>query len=335
MQMTDVMKGPVQFTATPDPDRVQIGESAGLVPQNPFYTWSYVEARRAMGDRPWVLALRRGTQTVACCPAFLRVGRLSRSLEIPSWPDCDADDAGRFWQALLGFCRQRGVTRLELNSFASATVSIPIWPGEQFRRKRCEYVLDLGIPKTDLWKRLSSNHARNIKRARKLGLTVMRTREPDACRIHTRLMAASLERRKDRGESVFENDALQPVLALTKHGAGELFQIVGQEQVLSSILVLIAAKGAYYHSAGTSPEGMTCGASHFLIQDITQTLQGDGLERFNLGGADDTNAGLERFKTGFGAIATELEAAEFSFAGPLRRAASRIATFINGMRSGR
>jgi lipid II:glycine glycyltransferase (peptidoglycan interpeptide bridge formation enzyme) len=235
----------------------------------------------------------------------------------------------------LEFCRKQGVTRLELNSFASAAASIPVWPGERSRRKRCEYVLDLGPSGTDLWKRLASNHARNIKRARKLGLEVRRTRESAACRIHADLMAASLERRKDRGESVFEDDALQPVLALTRHGAGELFQIVRQQQVLSSILVLLADKGAYYHSAGTSPDGMACGASHCLIHDIAQTLQGQGLERFNLGGADETNAGLERFKSGFGATATELEAAEFSFAGPLRRAVSSVATLLAVMRSGR
>ena len=49
---------------------------------------------------------------------------------------------------------------------------------------------------------------------------------------------------------------LAEVSALTAHGAGEIFQAVVDGQVLSTILVLLSRDAGYYHSAGTSAEGM-------------------------------------------------------------------------------
>jgi lipid II:glycine glycyltransferase (peptidoglycan interpeptide bridge formation enzyme) len=96
-----------------------------------------------------------------------------------------------------------------------------------------------------------------------------------------------------------------------------LFQALVGDRLLSSILVLRAAKGGYYHSAGTTAEGMACGASHWLVQHIAQALQSEGLQQFNLGGADED--GLVRFKVGFGSARVELEAADIQLAGPLMR----------------
>jgi lipid II:glycine glycyltransferase (peptidoglycan interpeptide bridge formation enzyme) len=78
---------------------------------------------------------------------------------------------------------------------------------------------------------------------------------------------------------------------------------------------------------------MSSGASHCLIHEIALALQTQGIERFNLGGADDPNGGLERFKAGFGTTPVELEAAEFSFSGPIRRAITQVVDGIKAMRS--
>jgi hypothetical protein len=88
-------------------------------------------------------------------------------------------------------------------------------------------------------------------------------------------MALSMTRRRVRGEQVSDHmtNQLAEVTALAQGGAGEVFQAVADGQVLSSILVLQSVRGGYYHSAGTSPEGMACGASHLLVHDIAVTLQ--------------------------------------------------------------
>jgi len=60
-------------------------------------------------------------------------------------------------------------------------------------------------------------------------------------------------------------------------------------QAVSSNLILIAEKDGYNHTQGTSPEGMDCGAAHFLIHGIARALRQEGREVLNLGGTDDPN----------------------------------------------
>jgi hypothetical protein len=286
---------------------------AASAPANPFYTSRYIEAKRALGFQPWVLTLRREGQLLAACAAFMKGNFLRRSLEIPSLPVLpDLPDSEKFWEGLQQFCRKTRTASLVVNSSASPAstrFTIPVLPGEINRRKRCEYVLELQQP--DLGQRLASNHIRNIRRGHKAGLQMRQAVDAQACQEHARLVAASMERRHSRGEAVSTRIRVQTFVAYTRHGAGELFQAVHDGQVLSSILILLAERGAYYQSAGTSPAGMARGASHFLVYEIVKSLQDRNIELFNFGGVGPQGAGLVRFKTGFGASQVELEAARF------------------------
>jgi lipid II:glycine glycyltransferase (peptidoglycan interpeptide bridge formation enzyme) len=131
----------------------------------------------------------------------------------------------------------------------------------------------------------------------------------------------SLDRRKSRGEQVQGGEEHQRYWTYIKQGHGNLFQAVLDGKVLSSLLVIKAEKGAYYQSAGTSPEGMTAGASHFLIYETAQLLQRQSFEVFNLGGAEinDASRGLRLFKEGFGSTPVELEAVRVFCGSPLKR----------------
>jgi lipid II:glycine glycyltransferase (peptidoglycan interpeptide bridge formation enzyme) len=137
-----------------------------------------------------------------------------------------------------------------------------------------------------------------------------------------------MERRISRGEQVSPDAQIGLSVALLEHHAGELFRATLGNQVLSSILVLRAARGAYYHSAGTSREGMAIGASHLLIRTVVEILRDEGIQRFNLGGADANNPGLERFKTGFGGQAVSLEAAQFYLGNRLQKGLAAMVALL-------
>lgn len=104
-----------------------------------------------------------------------------------------------------------------------------------------------------------------------------------------------------------------------RSGAGCIYQARLAGEVVSSILVLRSAAGAYYHSAGTSPDGMRLGASVFLISELADALRADGCTVFNLGGTDPDQEGLRRFKAGFGAITVPLESSQSFFGNKLRQ----------------
>lgn len=315
---------PAQFHAVQEVTRGLCSEVAALDPCNPFYTFAYTEAMRALGSQPWLFSLKENDRVIGGCAGFLRAGRSMRSFEIPSVP-C-VNPAEIFWIGLSGFCRKQRVSELSVDSFASARTDIPPIPGELGRRVRIEYVLPLA--NSDFLSGMSSNHKRNARKAQKAGVVIERTTAATACQDHVSLQDASMERRMDRGELVIADAQVRTPFALVNHQAAEIFRATRYGKVLSSILVLRAARGAYYHSAGTSHEGMSIGASHFLIRQVAETLRDEGIEKFNLGGADASNPGLERFKTGFGCQAVRLEAAKFCVGTPLQKGLGAVVSLV-------
>lgn len=313
-----------QFHAQSDFSSDLCSEVASLEPLNPFRSWAYAQAMTSLGKEPWLFYAQEQGRIVTGCFGFLRSGRINRSLEIPSIPAIPEQD--EFWGNLAHFCSERRVSRLSIQSFASAGADIPSMTGEIERRQRNEYFIDLQAPV--VWSGASTNHRRNIQKGQKAGLVVECTRDVGACAVHAHLQNASMERRAVRGEEVVADAHVRNFKALLQNGAGEIFRAKKGDNVLSSILVLRAARGAYYHSAGTNSEGMAVGASHFLISQIAEALRGEGMERFNLGAAGDNNLGLERFKSGFGAKSVKLECAEFDLASPLHRGVSTIVDLL-------
>jgi lipid II:glycine glycyltransferase (peptidoglycan interpeptide bridge formation enzyme) len=213
----------------------------------------------------------------------------------------------------MDFCHLKGVSDLSVNSFCSEGGVIPPLHHEESRKARWEYVLKLSH--SDFLKKMSKGHAYRVKRAKKMGVEMQRVRNRQAADAHARLISASMQRRQERGENVTTTAPVESLHHLVDSGAAEIFQAVLDGQVVSSNFILLAEKAGYSHTQGTSPEGMDCGAAHFLIHEIACTLRDEGKEAFNLGGTDDPDpeSGLVKFKTGFG-TATErinLEAARF------------------------
>ena len=274
---------------------------------NPFCSPRFVEARTNQGERPYLFTLTDQNEIVAACFGFLREKSLRRTLQIVSLPRLPDSDS--FWRGVWQVCLQSKIWHLQVDSYASPEAEIPFLQGETARRERFEYVLELSSENYQAG--VSANHWRNISHAVGAQLAVHRTRESRALAEHVSLMELSRVRRIKRGERIeFEqNAALSHALLST--GAGELFQAVESQQVISSVLVLRSQAGAYYQSAGTSQRGMAIGASPFLISRICEVLRQEEIRVFNLGGASPENSGLRRFKAGFGARELRLTAASF------------------------
>ncbi len=295
----------LQFQAAPGPPRPLVEQAAACDPVNPFCTAEYAQASAALGLEPYFLGLCRGEQVMSGCIALLSGTFLRRSLLIHSRPSLAAP--GIFWRGVRDLCRQLGVWRLQVESFASPPGELPSLPGEIERRTRREYLLDLDA---DFMKRLESHHRRKLVQAENAGLSLRRSRTASALLRHAQLVEASMKRRRKRGEDVSSDDQ-ERAAALLNSGLGELFQVAAGNEVLSSGVVLRARKGAYYLSAGTSPEGMKLGASPFLVCRTAEVLRQEGVEVFNLGGVAGNNPGLQQFKARFGAREVTLESASF------------------------
>jgi lipid II:glycine glycyltransferase (peptidoglycan interpeptide bridge formation enzyme) len=93
-------------------------------------------------------------------------------------------------------------------------------------------------------------------------------------------------------------------------------------------MVAVAAKGGYSHTAGTSPDGMACGASQLLNYEIAKALQSRSMDVYNLGGVQDLDSGLAEYKLRFGARLVELEAADFFLGSRLRKGLTTAARWV-------
>ncbi|HKM55385.1 MAG TPA: GNAT family N-acetyltransferase [Isosphaeraceae bacterium] len=322
---------PIVFQAEPDPSTDLLEAVAAMAPENPFYTPAYAAAMGMAGEQPWGLGLRDGSRWLSACTGFLKRGRISRWMEIPSLPALGAN-APTFWEGLFRFCRRSGITHLNVNTYASIEASIPASPTPTMRTDRIEYVIELRP--SDLWRLVRPSHRQRITRGRKAGLQLRCSTSEQDCQIHCEMMGESMRRRERRGEEVSTSIPVEGFLVLLRAGAGVLFQAALDRRVLSSGLVLLSSCGAYYHTSGTCPDGMECGASQFLIFETARHLQGRGFGAFNLGGVSGANPGLHEFKAGFGAIRRPLAAVEFDLQTGLQKTLAGALRGLRGKRAG-
>jgi Acetyltransferase (GNAT) domain len=320
---------PPAFRAVRAPSADHLARLGQITGSNPFHTPSYAAVRVAMGQIPWLFTLWTGEDMVGGCLGFQRGLWPVRRLEIVTAPN--GPDADIVWSGVQSFCRVRRVAELTINTWAGFPGTVPTLPGERRRRERTEYVLDLREAPRQA--DLSVNHRRNINRAQRAGLVSHRTTRLEAARALANLQRFSLERRNRRGEAVPHSHrrAVRFLELLVAHKAGEISQVMDGRDILSAALFLRSGPQAYYHSSGTSPEGMERGASALLIWEAAGALRAEGVNVLNLGGADSD--GLRRFKRGFGAREVHLEAASFAphrSAALVLSAAQRIRMSVRG-----
>jgi hypothetical protein len=307
-------------------DESSLDGAAPTDPDNPFLVAPYLRAQLALGQGGWLLGVEDSGVVQAAALCFLRSGRIRRSLTVPSSPPVAVDSP--FWSGLDAFCRERGITDLEISTFATPESVIPPMRGEAERIQRTEYALRL--VGADLWAGVSKSHRDRIKKGRKNGLTVRREPSDAAIDAHVALHVTSMDRRKSRGEDVSLEFERSISAALLSAGAGELYQAMLGDHVASSLLVLRSRTGAYSESSGNSREGMNIGASHFLRYETALALQAEGIETFYLGGARAQEEGLRAYKSGFGTTPIETDAVTAYVGGRLRRGISTVVESIQG-----
>jgi len=305
------------FRAIRNPSDSELQPLQDANPANPFATVPYITARRELGATIVLFSTERADGSLTDAVGYLTGRSFSRGLELTSAPSCpDTDD---FWDGVRDFCRDNRVANISVDSYCSRAVSLPSWSAPSVVRDRTEWVLQLNSPEE---MRFGSNHRRNINKARRFGVTVTSTTDCESDSVHGELMAASMQRRALRGERV---PIIKPAEmhsecgAFLRSGAARLFQAVLNDSVVSSLLVLQSPTGAYYQSAGTTPEGLEVGASTFLVSEIISALASEGRDVFNLGGAGPDEEGLRRFKSGFGAQPVPLMAGTYRLATPMQK----------------
>jgi hypothetical protein len=285
-------------------DERSVLDASRIDSHNPFLDPAYLRAQLALGIECRLFVVESGGRIQAAALGLIRRGRIRTSLDVPSTPGVDVESV--FWGGLDAFCRDERVTDLEISTFASPGVSIPVLRGEEARALRTEY--RLALKGRNVFAELSAHHRSRVRRARTRGVTLRRAVSGKAFDAHLALQSHSMARRRQRHETVPLEIPSADDAALLANGAAELFQAMIGGGAASTLLIMRSSRGAYFKAAGTSAEGMRVGASHFLVLETAVALQSEGVEVFNLGGVRQDEEGLRAFKAGFGATPIEGEA---------------------------
>lgn len=312
--------------ARANPSDDELTQLQNLDSTNPFACVGYARARRALGARVVLFAEGEPGAVRGGTLGYLEGGAFGRWLEIPS--AYAPLNPSEFWEVVRGICRRRRVVRVEVGSFGARNLTLPEWSVPTVVSARTEWLIQLDDP-TGVAS-LAANHRRNIAKARAAGVTIRVVSDPAVAHVHAQLMGSSMQRRSERGEQVPEITAAdtRTTAAYLASGIGRLYQALAGEEVMSSLLLLEAPSGAYYHSAGTTAAGMDVGASTLLVSEIIARLRASGLAVLNLGGAGDDSPGLQRFKKGFGAKPVALTAGEYVVASRAERRIRSIARIL-------
>ncbi len=253
------------------------------------------------GDEPWTFLERRGTTEIPIAFGAIKRGSIRAALDVCVLPTIE--HTAETWRALAAFVSRFDITDLLVESIGlpSSQVAVPTLAGEVQRYSAVKlYVMRLDAPDWD--QNISSNHRRNIRKATKAGVTIVRAESDEALRAHNQLIKASLQRRAHRGEPTNLASSEEEIEMILKSGAAELYQAwLGDEIVSSKMLYTIERRYAYYDTGGTSPAGMSVGASHLLMHTMMRELHGRGIVTLNLDVASKAAGGLARFKKDFGA----------------------------------
>src|SRR5581483_6784834 len=211
---------PISFVAERNPSSALTSQVEALSPANPFSTAAYMNSMRAGGNVPWLVGLQDQRHFLAGAFAYEQAGRINRTLTIASIPAISEPTV--FWDGILELCRKNKLSHLGVNSYGSGSSVVPPLAGEFRRRKRWEFVVDLR--EADLWKKIHDNHRRRIKKALKLGIELQVSVDAADTQHHAAVIAASMQRRTDRGEYVPSVQETKEFRIFLENGAGKLFQ---------------------------------------------------------------------------------------------------------------
>lgn len=268
-------------------------------PNVPAAGLSGIEARAFLdGGQAWIFAVMRDGVSLGHGFGVVQRGRKQAGLITTVLPD--APGGPLYWEGLRQFVAKQFITELVVESvgFKVSGEPIPAFAAETSRIvNEHMYVIDLSQPEGS--RKLSSNNRRNIARAAKAGVQAVDLPREQALAAHFALAQNSLNRREQRGESIALRSPEAAVVRVLSSGTGRLYQAGLDGQVLSSKVVFMLGRHAYYYDGGTSPEGMDLGASHFLMAHIISSLREAASLTLNMGIAAADKPGLIRFKEGF------------------------------------
>ena len=234
---------------------------------------------------------------------------------VPAIRSNDEDELLEFLQLLKRHALNSGIMEMSIGSFASS------WGSNLFERlnfsikqKRFEFIIHLDKSEDDLWMKLEGKRRRNIKKAKRLGVTIQDLPGKEGLHELSRLQNESNIRILKRGGPDLTRKC-QKMLKSSQTLLESSGRVVGakvNKKTVGACLITCFNNMAYYMSAGFSQKGLETQAGTLMLWECIKYYRNKGIKIFNLGGcgadavsSDSPEHGLFVFKKAFGAECLE------------------------------
>jgi serine/alanine adding enzyme len=162
------------------------------------------------------------------------------------------------------------------------------------------YLIDVSLNETDLWKNISETRRKQIKRAEKRGLSVKIADYVDNTEeIYDILMETYIRSGLEKEDiDIF----IQSSKFLTQTGNLKYFMAYAEEKLVAFRIQLIYKDYIYDWYAGNRTESQSLYPNDLLVWSVLKWANNNGYRQFNFGGAGKPNKpyGVREFKKKFG-----------------------------------
>lgn len=281
---------------------------------NFLHSWNWGEFYHRLGQQIFRLGFYRAGILSGVGLLIHQPARRGAYLECPGGPLLDWSDkslVSAFFAVAQNTGRNLGVSFLRLRP---QLLESP--PSQQiFRSYGCRsapihlhaettWQLDLRPAEAEILAGMRKTTRYLIRRAGKLGVTVVTSHDPADIKLLYRLQLQTVTRHRF---VPFSEDFLRHQFAVfAADQQALLFKAVYRRQVIAMALIIFYGPEAVYHYSGSSPQALQVPAAYALQWAAIQAAKQKGLKRYNFWGIAPTHdprhrfAGVTLFKTGFG-----------------------------------
>ena len=201
-----------------------------------------------------------------------------------------------FWPAFDEWAASQGVVS-EFDRLALFPDEILPYPGET-EVKLENVVRKLDLPEEELWMDVEHKVRKNVKKARRSGLSVEVDRDGTRLDDFVDLYHGTMERRGAREEYHFRRGYFER-LVRGLPGDFAFFHAIHEGRVVSTELVLVSTRSVYSFLGGTEAAAYPLRPNDLLKWEICLWAMAEGKDRFVLGGGHEPDDGVFRHKIAF------------------------------------
>ena len=212
------------------------------------------------------------------------------------WGGDHEELAARFWPAFDDWAGRQPVVS-ELVRFAVFKDELLPYPGEREQRL-VNVVRDLEPTADELWMDCEHKVRKNVKKARRAGVTVEVDPKGDRLVDFVRLYLHTLERRQAPERYRFSRAFFERIHERLPDGFLYAHALL-DDKVVSSELVLLSEQSGYSFLGGTDSDAFDTRPNDLLKWELILRLKEEGKRRFVLGGGYRPDDGIFKYKRSF------------------------------------